>query len=155
MHLRASTPGHGGFVRRSFLVQRLKMKRRSLSHPAPPMHPPSPYTKLQRQELEELFVIWQTKLLHPLDSDRWTEVFESTVRSLLMAKPLQSLSKVNDIGLVDSFVPRLLYVLLFWLCTRSTTCTSVRDSCCRAWEFGCHICEWIIVITQKKIEPMS
>lgn len=50
---------------------------------------------MRRQELEELFTVWQAKLLHPLDRSRWTNVLNTTVASLLSAQPLQCLTKVQ------------------------------------------------------------
>lgn len=48
-----------------------------------------------RNELLELYIIYQAKLLHPLDVPQWTTVFEDTAKRLLTVKPLQCLSKVS------------------------------------------------------------
>ncbi|CAM9318819.1 unnamed protein product [Ectocarpus sp. 4 AP-2014] len=59
---------------------------------------------MRRQELEELFTVWQAKLLHPLDRSRWTNVLNTTVASLLSAQPLQCLTKSGRLAVVMCIV---------------------------------------------------
>ncbi|CAM9718430.1 unnamed protein product [Ectocarpus fasciculatus] len=59
---------------------------------------------MRRQELEELFTVWQAKLLHPLDRSRWTSVLNTTVASLLSAQPLQCLTKRGRLAVVMCIV---------------------------------------------------
>ncbi|CAM9494748.1 unnamed protein product [Ectocarpus sp. 12 AP-2014] len=59
---------------------------------------------MRRQELEELFTVWQAKLLHPLDRARWTDVLNTTVASLLSAQPLQCLTKSGRLAVVMCIV---------------------------------------------------
>lgn len=48
-----------------------------------------------RNELLELYVIYQAKLLHARDASQWTAVFQTTAQRLLSVLPLQSLTKVQ------------------------------------------------------------
>lgn len=48
-----------------------------------------------RHDLEGLWIVYQAKLLDPLDLDQWVEIFDTTVSNLLATQPLQSLSKVT------------------------------------------------------------
>ncbi|CAB1099963.1 unnamed protein product [Ectocarpus sp. CCAP 1310/34] len=60
--------------------------------------------QMRRQELEELFTVWQAKLLHPLDRSRWTNVLNTTVASLLSAQPLQCLTKSGRLAVMMCIV---------------------------------------------------
>lgn len=48
-----------------------------------------------RDELLELYVIFQARVLHVRDASGWRHVFDKSVQRLLSIKPLQSLTKVG------------------------------------------------------------
>lgn len=46
-------------------------------------------------ELLELYVIFQAKVLHMRDASGWRHVFDKSVQRLLSIQPLQSITKVD------------------------------------------------------------
>eukprot|EP00903_Cladosiphon_okamuranus_P012775 g11941.t1 len=61
-------------------------------------------TKQVRHDLDAQWIIYQAKLLDPLDLDQWVEIFETSVLKLLSTRPLQSLPKRTRLGVVMSIV---------------------------------------------------
>lgn len=92
-------------------------------------------SQVGRQHLESLFIVYQAKILHSLDRDRWTKLFCTTVSSLLSVHPLQSLTKVTR-SHRNSNLGHICLVSLSWS-RRNWIC---QQKCfrCRQWPLVLH-----------------